>query len=214
MWNVSTCPHLKWSSQRKNKHEMDQKKKKHIKPKIEAFPWWSETNKGNLEGWVNMYVHTPLTQPTGWQRHNTHTFKVADSAHIDKRDQTCVDERVCGVFQRATPLRVVVRSLESVEEAVDAWNQLLSLAGQRFLWSNVCLLLHLPSYKALRLLTGLQYQFLHLAVQLLDLSHLSEKQSLTKFSNGNYHAILSGTQQLLIMIICFKLHSWSLKTSL
>lgn len=64
------------------------------------------------------------------------------------------------------------RSLEGVQQTVDAAHELLPLAGQRLLALDVGLLLHLTRHQPLRFLAGAVHQLLHLAVQLLHLPDL------------------------------------------
>lgn len=67
-------------------------------------------------------------------------------------------------------------ALESVQQAVDAADQLVPLAGQRLVALDVGLLLHLARHQPLRLLAGAVHQLLHLDVQLLHLPHLRPRQ--------------------------------------
>lgn len=63
-------------------------------------------------------------------------------------------------------------SLEGIQKAVDAADELLSLARQILLALDVRLLLDFTRHQTLRLRAGATHQLLHLAVQLLHLYNL------------------------------------------
>lgn len=61
---------------------------------------------------------------------------------------------------------------QGIQQAVNAGDQLQPLAGQGLLTLNVGLLLHFTGHQTFCLLTGAADQLLHLAIQLLHLTHL------------------------------------------
>lgn len=71
--------------------------------------------------------------------------------------------------------------LQGVQKAVDAVDQLVTLACQVFIRIDVGVLLYLSGHQPLGVLRGATHQILQLPIQLLDLSNL-QKHTWERFS--------------------------------